>query len=457
MRTSGTFRVIFSLIALLLFTLNSRAQEEKSVLTQLSTADTAQISILGTYPDSFPNIEVVFRAEHKSGGPLWGLQPHDLEVKENGKLCNVLSLEPVSDRASITVGLVIDQSSSMEIGAFKSEKTGVRTVPPIDAAKLSVKEFIDGFDLEKDFLCITGFSHKIMLQTKVLQDQDALTQAVDTLETHGATAFYDGLYSQLNVLESAKGLRVLIALTDGKDNYSIVNRADVTQKALEMDIPIYVVGLGEINKGSLTSLADTTNGQFFYARTANSLNGIYQKIRERVQSFYSLKYESTNLASSDSLRTLKFEFSHAEVYTETDGAEFELPESVKDYLQANEADVRSESDIPYKIVGAGAFMVLLLAGGTLEYKRRLKSKTNAESPLITSLYPNPTTGPVNIDLSGGDGILHVYNSQGALVGNEQLQNGLNQLDLSRLESGNYFLKVTNGTAVHDVGQLVLSK
>jgi hypothetical protein len=55
-----------------------------------------------------------------------------------------------------------------------------------------------------------------------------------------------------------------------------------------------------------------------------------------------------------------------------------------------------------------------------------------------NLYPNPTNGMVQIEIAE-QAILQIFNSIGILVSTQDLQKGLNQIDISQFPSGIYFL------------------
>src|SRR5688572_5608840 len=73
----------------------------------LSTVDTADLTILNIYPDSFPNVSVVFKAETRKGEPVWNLTVEKMIVKENAQNCDVISLEQISKYKPINLGIVI--------------------------------------------------------------------------------------------------------------------------------------------------------------------------------------------------------------------------------------------------------------------------------------------------------------------------------------------------------------
>ncbi len=62
------------------------------------------------------------------------------------------------------------------------------------------------------------------------------------------------------------------------------------------------------------------------------------------------------------------------------------------------------------------------------------------------LYPNPTSGQINIELSEA-ATIEVIDPQGRVLSTFSLKPGLNTIDLGNLTKGMYFLKSENGTAI----------
>lgn len=65
-----------------------------------------------------------------------------------------------------------------------------------------------------------------------------------------------------------------------------------------------------------------------------------------------------------------------------------------------------------------------------------------QSSKILSVYPNPTTEWVNIELNGNRNIIELTDVNGKLIFREESQSKLYQRNLSALESGVYFIKVS---------------
>ncbi len=82
---------------------------------------------------------------------------------------------------------------------------------------------------------------------------------------------------------------------------------------------------------------------------------------------------------------------------------------------------------------------------------------NEASANSISVYPNPTNGVVNINLTAElakNASLEVYDALGKLVVKQILSNELNTINISNLENGIYVFKVLNNTNTVKIGKLI---
>ena len=98
------------------------------------------------------------------------------------------------------------------------------------------------------------------------------------------------------MLDHETGRRAVLALTDGEDTFSQSATLDsVIAAANRIGLPVYTLGLGteeEIESKDLRRLAVSTRGQYYPAADADQLRAIYEQIAERLNSSYTLMYQS---------------------------------------------------------------------------------------------------------------------------------------------------------------------
>ncbi len=407
----------------------------------LSTLDTADLTILNIYPESFPNVSVIFKAEKRNGDPVWNLIKEKMKVTENSQNCEVISLEHISENKSINLGIVIDHSGSMSNDIARPvDKNGnfitsyvifpQGYISPITHAKSAVKNFISSFNSKKDFISIIGFSDTVDKPIPLTQNIEELNSAINSIEAHSMTALYDAMLVGVGQIAKGSGVRVLIVLTDGHDNVSKANCNNVISAANNEKIPIFIIGLGDVNIDTLQLIANSTKGEFYYTKSSASLDTVYATISKRVQAFYELVYSSPNLLATDSIRQIELSFDVDSIYLVTNPETSNFPPALVELME------KKEREKQYLVKGEVFVLALLAAGALLFYYQR--KKRNESQPVIKKVYPNPTNGILNLNYESRTGQVQILNFSGQLLRTFEISGEEMQIDLSDLESGNYF-------------------
>lgn len=74
-------------------------------------------------------------------------------------------------------------------------------------------------------------------------------------------------------------VKIVLALTDGRENKSSKKLPEIISLASSIGVPIYTIGLGNrIDRGMLKDIAERTHGNFYNAPRAEQLIEIYKKI-----------------------------------------------------------------------------------------------------------------------------------------------------------------------------------
>ena len=439
---------LISSFFLFAFCIASSAQADR-VRGNVLTKDTATISIIKIFPDSFPSVGVVFRAENRSGQPIWGLTKDKMIVKEDNSPCFVRSLKQLSQNQPIDICLVMDHSGSMifdpkelfdenDFPLFYDDGSGNFVFPdgyvtPLEKSKSAVKNFINSLNFQKDQLSLIGFSSKVDLSISLTRDVSLLNREIDKIQADSATAFYDALIAGLNSLKNGSGVKVLVALTDGIDNSSNSDINSVISLAKKERIPIFIIGLGEINDEVLRNIAEGTKGQFFKANSSKSLDAIYSLISKKVQAYYVLTYDSENLSQKPGVRNIELSFLIDSMFVNLDTMSAYFPASVIPYMQ----DLHSVNN---DYLFAGVAVLVLLSAGTLLFLHKRK-KNN--SPVIKNLYPNPSNGIVNLDLNISLGSIQIFNNMGVVLKTVVVHSENVVLDLSDFNDGIYVAVLEN--------------
>ena len=199
----------------------------------------------------------------------------------------------------IDIMMVMDVSSSMLAEDFKPKNR-------IEAAKDVAEEFIHGRTNDRIGLVI--FAGEAFTQCPLTLDYGVLTELIDKVQVAprdwDGTAIGNGIATAVMRLKDSKARsKVIILLTDGRNNAGEINPLTAAQVAQTFDIRVYTIGAGtrgtalypiddpifgrsyrslpvEIDEDLLRKVAAQTNGQYFRATDTEKLRQIYQEINE---------------------------------------------------------------------------------------------------------------------------------------------------------------------------------
>lgn len=127
----------------------------------------------------------------------------------------------------------------------------------------------------------------------------------------GMTALHDAVVAGLEHLEEASHQkRVLVVLSDGKDNASQYSEDDMLERAARSDAIIYTVsterlGSSDSNPKVLRRLAEATGGTALFPRTEAQVVEAFSEIAANIRRGYSIGYTPTNQTHDGRYRRVK--------------------------------------------------------------------------------------------------------------------------------------------------------
>ena len=198
----------------------------------------------------------------------------------------------------IDIILSMDVSSSMLAEDFKPKNR-------LEAAKVVAKNFIEG--RANDRIGLVVFAGKSFTQCPLTIDYGVLMNFLEQIEIgmiEDGTAIGMAIANCVNRLRDSKAKsKVVILLTDGRNNRGELDPITAAKVAKKIDVRIYTIGAGkrgealypiqdpifgkryvhmpvEIDEEVLTEIADITGGRYFRATDRQSLAQIYEEIGE---------------------------------------------------------------------------------------------------------------------------------------------------------------------------------
>jgi Ca-activated chloride channel homolog len=123
-----------------------------------------------------------------------------------------------------------------------------------------------------------------------------LERAVSQFQLGGTTALYDALIQAIDHFAlGTHSRRVLLVITDGRDNSSRATLEDALSQARTHDVAIYAIGIWasgdeEANPQALSELAQGTGGRAFFPRTSAEIPSLCEEIARDIRRQYTLGF-----------------------------------------------------------------------------------------------------------------------------------------------------------------------
>lgn len=189
--------------------------------------------------------------------------------------------------APVSVMLALDASGSMtrvSPAVMEAAHAFVSALKPEDP--LGIELFADRAELSHDLSPARWVSHR----------------HIQRYVARGGTALYDGLVDSMVRLSEVPGRRVVVVMTDGRDENatstgpgSTRTWEDVLATARSTGATVYAIGFGtNVDVARLVELTSLTGGESYFTNDVSELGEHYQRIVDDLHRRYVLAYTSTN-------------------------------------------------------------------------------------------------------------------------------------------------------------------
>jgi VWFA-related protein len=138
-----------------------------------------------------------------------------------------------------------------------------------------------------------------------------LEKALNGLPAYGMTALYDAVEQGLTHLKQARcQKKVLVVISDGGDNASRHNLAQVVEDAEHSDAIIYTIGLfdehdADQNPAVLRKIARATGGEAFFPAETGAVVPICESIAADIRHQYTIGYSPSNAKLDNTYRAIR--------------------------------------------------------------------------------------------------------------------------------------------------------
>jgi len=223
----------------------------------------------------------------KSGKPVRGLGPKNVELLENGVKQDVSYFREASsqgdpsERVPLSVVLVLDTSGSMHDNLHFLQEAVLNFVYKLD---------------DIDNALVVSFNESVKGSAEFTGDTDRLERFVEGLQAWGGTSLYDAIHYSLGRIKDQPGRKALVVFTDGADTTSTLSDREVVDYARAVEATVYCIGfrgegfMSSSPRGFLRKIASETGGQFFAPDKIADLVKIFNEISEELKNHYLLAY-----------------------------------------------------------------------------------------------------------------------------------------------------------------------
>src|SRR5215472_5798124 len=238
----------------------------------------------------------------KSGHLVTNLTKDAFSVFENGTPQEIKSVK--REDVPVSMGLIIDNSGSMRDKRAKVEAAALALVKDSNPDD---EVFIVNFN-DEAFL---DLPHGKNFTNDIKEMEEALTR----IDSRGGTAMRDAIRMSIDHLKEKahKDKKVLVVVTDGNDNSSLVSLENLVKASQQSGILIYSVGLlseeerreAKRAERALEALAEATGGETFFPKEVSEVERIAHQVARDIRNQYSIVYAPANQSMDGTFRQIK--------------------------------------------------------------------------------------------------------------------------------------------------------
>jgi Ca-activated chloride channel family protein len=243
------------------------------------------------------NVFVTVTDEH--GAPAAGLKKENFTLLEDGKPQTISMFDKES---ALPLSIVVDIDTSLS----------TRKDLPLELS--SARRFAHAILRPIDALSLYGFNEIVSEVVPFTSDLKTIDHGIDRVRTGSATALYDALYLGAEALQSRKGRKVLVVITDGGDTVSRTDYKQAVRSAQEAEAIVYSIIVVPIEASAgrdiggehaLIQISEDTGGKYFYATSVPQLDDAFRKISDELRTQYLLAYYPSQRFSDSTFRRIE--------------------------------------------------------------------------------------------------------------------------------------------------------
>lgn len=256
------------------------------------------VNIKSVDASKFPVIQAYVTVTDRDGAYYRNLTEANFAVAENRYKLDSFIVE--SSLKNMHIVLCLDNSASMKKSMAELQR--------------AVFTFIKGLD-PTDKCAIITFNNKTTVLQDFTNDKYVLSNAVFQMRARGGTLLYDSLFSAINKCAMVDGKKAILLFTDGKDEsyagskpFSRHSLEEVLAHARQVEVPIYVIGLGsDFNEHVLSAIANESGGTYYYSPSPYELSRLFKQVVQSFKTYYKIVFASPCQTRDQTARLVEIE------------------------------------------------------------------------------------------------------------------------------------------------------
>jgi Ca-activated chloride channel family protein len=238
----------------------------------------------------------------KNGHLVTDLTKEQFTVYENGVVQPITKFK--REDVPVSLGLIIDNSGSMRDKRAKVEAAALGLV---EASNPEDETFVVNFN-DEAFLDLPHGK-------EFTSDPKELKEALTRIDSRGGTAMRDAIRMSIDHVKEKghKDKKVLVVVTDGNDNSSVVNLENLVKASQQSGVLIYSIGLlseeerreAKRAEHALLDLSIATGGESFFPKDLGEVDRIAQRVAHDIRNQYTIQYSASNTAMDGTFRQIK--------------------------------------------------------------------------------------------------------------------------------------------------------
>jgi len=252
----------------------------------------------------------VFFAVTDHGKSVTDLTREQIGIRDDQKSPAAITGFRNEDQLPLRLGIVIDTSESIT-SRFSFEQRA--------AIEFLQKTLTD----KNDLAFVVGVANSVLLVQDFTNDQQQMAHAVNELVPAGGTALWDAVSFATNKLanraETQPVARMLVVISDGKDNSSSIALKEAVATAQRGEVFVYTVSTREaddaddytmtgqrflVGDRALKVLAEQTGGAAFMPGSVTGLNHGLNELQQVIRSRYLISYKPASFKHDGQFRAI---------------------------------------------------------------------------------------------------------------------------------------------------------